>query len=228
MVRRCGLLGLILASFLCILLLVSYSQKDVSDFHRNNQLYPEPVQDDYYFPTPNYSFYSIKYVVQQQKAVLEQELADYSFPPKTKLENFTLSDGGQPVRNIIIATWRSGSTFLGDVINAVPGNFYHYEPLLDYGIVQIRGPPYGDSAIRTLKRLLMCDYKDLYNYVEYGKTHVYLFTHNTRLWNQCSLYPQHCYNSTFLSEFCKLFPSHSMKVVRLRLRLAEELLKDDM
>lgn len=226
MVKRCGLVGLGIAMSLCVLLLVSFNQKDVASFHRN-QIYHQPVQDYYAFR--NYtSFVSMNDVIQQQQALLEQELLGYPFPVNTKLQNFTLATGGTPVRNIIITTWRSGSTFLGDVINAVPGNYYHYEPLLDYGILQIRGPPYADSAIQVLKNLLTCNYKDLYNYIEYGKAHIYLFTHNTRLWNQCELYPQYCWNSTFLSKFCKLFPFQSMKVVRLRLRLAEELLKDDM
>lgn len=50
---------------------------------------------------------------------------------------------------------------LGDIINALPGNYYHYEPLLDFGIIQIRGPPYAESALTVLKSLLNCDYTDL-------------------------------------------------------------------
>lgn len=226
MVKTFRVLSIAAASSMCILLLFSFNQKEEPHVHRNNHLYADPVQDDY--STPDYNFYSIKYVVQQQQAVLEQELSDYPFPPNTNLKNFTLATGGQPIRNIIVATWRSGSTFLGDIVNALPGNFYHYEPLLDYGIMQIRGPPYADSAVQNLRRLLMCDYKDLYNYLEFGKTNIYLFTHSTRLWNQCVLYPQYCFNSTFLSEFCKVFPFQSVKVVRLRLRLVEELLQDNM
>lgn len=41
------------------------------------------------------------------------------------LDDLTLETGGQPIRSIIISTWRSGSTFLGDILNAMPGNFYH-------------------------------------------------------------------------------------------------------
>ncbi|KAK9710259.1 Sulfotransferase domain [Popillia japonica] len=144
-----------------------------------------------------------------------------------ELSNFTLATGGQPVRSVVITTWRSGSTFLGDVLNAVPGNFYHYEPLLNFGIVQIRGPPLAQLAINNLKNLLKCNYYDMQNYLSYGKTHIYLFTHNLRLWSECEQYPQFCWNATFLSEFCKLYPFQSMKVVRLRLNLAEELLKDE-
>lgn len=224
--KRCGIVCLGVVSSLCFLFLMSLNQKSGTSFQRNVHIYSEPVHD--YEVVQNFTHYvSVKYIIQQYQAMLEQALCDYDFPPNTNLKNFTLVTGGQPVRNIIITTWRSGSTFLGDVINSVPGNFYHYEPLLNYGIVQIRGPPYADSAVRNLKRLLMCDYKDMHNYLAYGRSHVYLFTHNTRLWNQCELFPQYCWNSTFLTDFCKLFPFQSMKVVRLRLRLAEELLKDE-
>lgn len=221
--KRCGIVCLGLASFVCFFFLLSLNQKSNDN---NVHVFSEPVRD--YEIAQNFTpFIPIKFIIQQYQNYLEQALYDYDFPPNTNVKNFTLATGGTPLRNIIITTWRSGSTFLGDVINSVPGNYYHYEPLLNYGIVQIRGPPYADSAVRNLKRLLMCDYKDMHNYLTYGRSHVNLFTHNTRLWHQCELYPQYCWNSTFLSEFCKLFPFQSMKVVRLRLRLAEELLKDD-
>lgn len=222
--KRCGIVCLGVASFVCFLFFLSLNQK--AD-QRNVHVYSDPMRD--YEIQQNYTpFYvPIQYILQQYQNYLNQALSDYDFPPNTNLKNFTLATGGRPLRNIIITTWRSGSTFLGDVINSVPGNYYHYEPLLNYGIVQIRGPPYADSAVRNLKRLLMCDYKEMHNYLMYGKSHVYLFTHNTRLWNQCEIYGQYCWNATFLSEYCKLFPFQSMKVVRLRLRLAEELLKDE-
>ena len=34
------------------------------------------------------------------------------------------------VKNILIATtWRSGSSFFGNILNQYPGTFYSYEPL---------------------------------------------------------------------------------------------------
>lgn len=228
--KRFGIVCLGVASSVCFLFILSLNQK--SDDRNVHVFASEPaamMRDYNIIPQNNFTtpLVPIKLIIQQYQTYLEQALYDYDFAPNTNLKNFTLATGGRPLRNIIITTWRSGSTFLGDVINAVPGNYYHYEPLLNYGIVQIRGPPYADSALRNLKRLLMCDYTEMHNYLMYGRSHVNLFTHNTRLWHQCELYPQYCWNSTFLSEFCRLFPFQSMKVVRLRLRLAEELLKDD-
>lgn len=65
------------------------------------------------------------------------------------------------MRSIILATWRSGSTFLGDVLQAHPANFYHYEPLLDFGITQVRGSPMSHRAIRNLNALFNCQYHKL-------------------------------------------------------------------
>lgn len=97
--------------------------------------------------------------------------------------DYTLETKDQPVRAVVFSTWRSGSTFIGkiissclqyipkncnftgDLLNSMPGNFYHYEPLLNYGIVQVRGPPYADGAILTLKNLLNCNYTDLHGSV---------------------------------------------------------------
>lgn len=65
------------------------------------------------------------------------------------------------MRNILVTTWRSGSTFVADVINSIPANFYHYEPLLNYEIVQIRGPPLAEEAMNIIRNLLACNYAPL-------------------------------------------------------------------
>lgn len=108
----------------------------------------------------------------------------------------------------------------------MPGNYYHYESLLHYGIAQIRGPPQSDEAINTLRQLLKCNYTTLDDYLEFGQTHNYLFSHNVRLWRNCQLYSQFCFDPNFLNSFCRLFPFQSMKIVRLRAVLAEPLLTD--
>ncbi|RZC32824.1 carbohydrate sulfotransferase 5, partial [Asbolus verrucosus] len=225
MVRRNEFVGIIVVAVVC-LLLIAFSQREDSRYPRAIKYEPE-IYDDTSAEYLNASLVSIKDVVRFEEKAIKKSLWDYQFPPNKELQDFTMSSGGSPVRTMIITTWRSGSTFLGDVINAVPGNYYHYEPLLDYGIIQIRGPPYSKSALSNLKNLLNCDYTNLQNYLEYGKLHTYLFSHNTRLWSLCESFPQYCWNATFLSSVCKVFPFQSTKTVRLRLRLAEEILKDE-
>nr|CAD7571353.1 unnamed protein product [Timema californicum] len=171
-------------------------------------------------------------VIAEQRLMLAEEMDGYSFPrglfniSARSLQDLVPELGGRPVRNLIITSWRSGSTFMGDVLNSHPGNYYHYEPLLDYDIIQIRGEPLAFSAINAIKSLLDCNYTNLDHYLNYGKDHVWLFMHNTRLWEQCQKHPNICWSPEFLNPFCRLFPFQSMKIVRLRLRLLEDILND--
>ncbi|XP_052866590.1 carbohydrate sulfotransferase 5 [Anopheles cruzii] len=181
-------------------------------------------------PTAHNATIGIEDVLSYQRTLLAAETASYEYTAnfeEQKLSELTPETGGNPRRSVIITTWRSGSTFLGDILNALPGNYYHYEPLLDFDIVQIRGPPNDSVAIHNLRHLLRCDYSGMENYLDFGRTHNYLFSHNTRLWQQCVRFPQFCYEPRFLGPYCQLFPLQSMKVVRLRASLLLPLLEDE-
>lgn len=208
----------ILLSLSCIFLLFK------SDKHLYNNSHHLPHEN--YHSDANTTYTSFEDIIKSQKLLLRQELIDFMYSDDLSDDKLSLSNRKSPKRNIIVTTWRAGSTFLGEILNSMPGNFYHYEPLLDYGIQQIRGPPLSDSALLRIKELLLCKFENLSSYIEYGKKHIYLFTHNSRLWNHCGLRPYLCWNTTFLSDFCKLFPFQSMKLVRLRLKLLESLLED--
>ncbi|XP_022828146.1 carbohydrate sulfotransferase 4-like [Spodoptera litura] len=170
----------------------------------------------------------IKILLEKTRSKIKYELSKYNFSEfgAQALEHLVLESGGQPLRSLIISTWRSGTTFLGELLNAIPGTYYHYEPLLKYGIVQIRGPPDGDKAIKNIKSMMKCDYKNLEDYFNYGKKNLYQFHHNTRLWDHCKLKRKLCYDANFTSQICKLFPFQTMKVVRMRLRLIQDVLND--
>ncbi|XP_035743258.1 carbohydrate sulfotransferase 5-like isoform X3 [Vespa mandarinia] len=178
----------------------------------------------------NATIIEIQEVLDQQRRAIEREMQNYEYPNGkyglniSKLDDLVMEKDGTPMRSIILTSWRSGSTFLGDVINAHPANFYHYEPLLDFGIVQIRGPPLAEEALQNIESLLNCNFHNLDRYLEYGKTHPWVFNHNTHLWRQCQIHKKICWDSRFVSKFCQLFPFQSMKLVRLRLRAAEDLL----
>jgi hypothetical protein len=42
-----------------------------------------------------------------------------------------------------------------------PATFYHYEPLMHYGIKQVREGIIAEDAIRVVKNLLHCKYDEL-------------------------------------------------------------------
>ncbi|XP_058840683.1 uncharacterized protein LOC131696159 [Topomyia yanbarensis] len=256
MSRRINLIGVCAVSGLCILLLFashrftsnSYATEYFKPRERNANLRLLNAHKFYgtksfsagssydtnpAIPTPQNSTITIEDILSYQRSRIADEMIEFQYPNglydngATKLSDLTPETNGQPVRSIIVTTWRSGSTFLGDILNAMPGNYYHYEPLLDFDIIQIRGPPNDRIAIHNLKQLLKCDYTEMDSYLEFGKTHNYLFSHNTRLWRHCRLFPQFCYEPKFLGPFCKLFPLQSMKVVRLRASLVTPLLEDE-
>jgi len=175
--------------------------------------------------------YKIDNAIKNERGLLGKALAEYETVSGEKIDNFFMEKGGNPVRAMVATTWRSGSTFLGDIMTAHPATYYHYEPLLHYDIVQARSGQRGEDAVRTLKDLMHCNYTNLESYLQYGKTHQWLFNHNKRLWEHCTedgpnFRKSYCWKPEFLNRFCSLFPFQSIKTVRLRLNLTEALVED--
>ena len=64
----------------------------------------------------------------------------------------------------LASTWRSGSTFLAEILTSSQPSFYHYEPLLQFNVTQVRGsdtPARKHSAHRIINKLFDCDFYDL-------------------------------------------------------------------
>ena len=54
--------------------------------------------------------------------------------------------------------------FLGDVLQSHPGTYYHYEPLMDFDIKQVRHGEAAKQALHNLHHLLNCDYSEMGEY----------------------------------------------------------------
>ena len=80
--------------------------------------------------------------ISSEREVIAKDLEGYQTTTGESVENYFMEEGGNPVRAMVVTIWRSGSTFLGDIITSHPATFYHYEPLLHFDIVQARG---GDN-----------------------------------------------------------------------------------
>ncbi|XP_071454878.1 carbohydrate sulfotransferase 5-like [Hetaerina americana] len=172
-------------------------------------------------------------LLEEQRQIVAEEMADYIFPTgkyntsASTLKDLIPEEGGEPLRSVVITTWRSGSTFLGDILNNQPGNFYHYEPLLPQGVFQVGDEsPLANSSLSSLRELLHCNYTNMEAYLTYDRYYYWHLSHNSRLWKACKSHGL-CWDPSFLAHFCKLFPFQSMKVVRLKLNLASRLLEDD-
>lgn len=113
------------------------------------------------FQLPKIKNLKISGAIDRERAFLEEDLAGFESVGGDPIDNYIMDVGGQPVRAMVTTTWRSGSTFLGDILLSHPGTFYHYEPLLHYDIVQARSGALADDAVRTLKDLMHCNYTNL-------------------------------------------------------------------
>eukprot|EP00092_Neocalanus_flemingeri_P003538 GFUD01003795.1.p1 GENE.GFUD01003795.1~~GFUD01003795.1.p1 ORF type:complete len:511 (+),score=108.02 GFUD01003795.1:67-1599(+) len=134
-------------------------------------------------------------------------------------------------KTLILTTWRSGSTFLGDLLNHYPGTFYYFEPLHYFDKTKKKSKSQNQTSF--LKSLYSCQFgqKNI-GYLQHVAKHnnTFLFqNHNFRLWNSCrNILPQStmCFMPEFLNHVCPMYPIKLIKTVRLRLHSVEELLKD--
>ena len=133
---------------------------------------------------------------------------------------------------LIAATWRTGSTFLGDLLNVFPGSFYYFEPLHYYSSLKDR-PAKLMNETNFLKSLLSCKFDSrnigYLHHVAKNKNKYLLKHYNTRLWNSCgNLLPQEslCLMPEYLSTVCPLYPVRLVKTVRMRVASLEDLVKD--
>lgn len=80
---------------------------------------------------------------------------------------------------------------------------------------------------KQLKDLFHCDYREQEEYLRFAFVHADLFARNTRLWSMCTALPRtKCYAPDILGKLCALFPIHLAKLVRVRLSLLEQQLRD--
>lgn len=165
--------------------------------------------------------------------------------PKFNLQSANKMEivGNIPVGNIVpnhsarhillLTTWRSGSTFLGDLLNHYKGVFYYFEPLHYYSKSKDKKIKPVQSRPDFLKSLLQCNFnKDNIGYLHHASKadNKFLFkNHNFRLWNTChGLLPNDmmCFMPDYLNAVCPMYPIKLIKTVRLQMKEIEPLLAD--
>jgi len=138
----------------------------------------------------------------------------------------------ESARQILIATtWRSGSTFLGDLLNHYKGTFYYFEPLHYYSKIKDLSTVQNETSF--LKSLYTCKFNKenlgFLHHVTQGPNKFLFANHNFRLWKSCqNLLPNDlmCFMPDYLNKVCPLFPIKLIKTVRFRVKNVEELLQD--
>lgn len=152
------------------------------------------------------------------------------FMTTKKDTNFTPGEVVKPSqvrRVIVVSTWRSGSSYLGDLLRAYPGTFYSFEPLHHLLKNQhLQEGPLVETVVNHLRGILTCDYSHLDDYINYMRNNTFLIDHNTRLWNSCIRNRALCFDKEYLSKLCKYMPVNVLKTVRMGLSPVVELLQD--
>ncbi|XP_071538184.1 carbohydrate sulfotransferase 5-like [Panulirus ornatus] len=141
----------------------------------------------------------------------------------------TLLEEWQIRRVLVATTWRSGSTFLGDLLNTWPGSFYHFEPF--HYLTENEAVPRKLEPLATgmLKSLLTCRYDTRTRpYLEHitSARYRFLLEKNVRLATLCRRGRGICQSPGVLATACALHPLNLAKTVRLRLAALSNLLQD--
>jgi hypothetical protein len=169
-------------------------------------------------------------IVNRTRRMIAERMLNYEFPLGNNSfygKNLSLDTGGTPIRPIVVSTWRSGSTFFGEIVSNFPYSLYYFEPLSPFGKKQVRGPPNDEEAVQYLKNLFNCNFNNMEKFIDYGRKVPWFLQLNTKLWFHCRGNTKFCFDPDFLTPFCKAFKIQTMKLVRLRMKAAEKLLRDE-
>ncbi|XP_042886800.1 uncharacterized protein LOC122262748 [Penaeus japonicus] len=175
-----------------------------------------------------------------------------SSPPQPKLGD--ILEPRQTRRVIVLTTWRSGSTFLGDLLNAWPGAYYHFEPL-HFLARKIRVADFASDTLTLLshsallalseretiprqqeplatgllRTLLTCHFDQRitpYFYYITSPRYNFLQKKNVRL-NPLCRGRGLCQDPSVMATACAFHPLNFAKTVRLRLAAVKPLLEAD-
>ena len=118
---------------------------------------------------------------------------------------------------LIVSTWRSGSSFLGELINSAPGVFYTFEPL---HFLQFFRPKRNETAVELLRSVFDCRFSE--DYLRHMNHRVVgdpaFIEHSTRVWDACQVDNKTlCLLPDFVNHLCAHSPVQLVKEVRLTL-----------
>ncbi|RXG57855.1 Carbohydrate sulfotransferase 5 [Armadillidium vulgare] len=155
------------------------------------------------------------------KKIFSKERKDVDFLPGERVPTDKVR------RVLIVSTWRSGSTFLGDIFNSYPAAFYSFEPLhMKYRNKHLQKGEDIAEALSFIKDIFTCNITFHHEYMKYLREYQYVLVHNKFMWNSCYANRAYCFDPNFMSQICQLTPLNVMKTVRLGLLPVDKLLSD--
>lgn len=137
--------------------------------------------------------------------------------PNRYVSQYTQEIPTRVTRILEVGYFRSGSSFLGQLLSANPRTFYHYEPLrtLAMGVrLQASDSPRG---FQYVKDFFDCNFDRHRDFFQLAQSYPHPIKQNTYLWDSCQREPSLCFDTQFLNALCKAATTQVMKVVRLDL-----------
>ncbi|XP_055929347.1 carbohydrate sulfotransferase 1-like isoform X1 [Argiope bruennichi] len=146
------------------------------------------------------------------------------------LRNWMGSTTRLPKLHVLLLSYpRSGSSFLGDLLQSYSGAFYHFEPLHYFGNIVEHNQL--DTARKLLHDLFTCDYRDWASFPEWAwfNSDFLTFRRNKRYWQMCTHKDNTrmlCYNICFLAVACRNSPVQIIKTIRMTAAEAGKLMEE--
>ncbi|XP_070388499.1 carbohydrate sulfotransferase 5-like isoform X2 [Dermacentor albipictus] len=113
---------------------------------------------------------------------------------------------------VIVAYYRSGSSFVGELLSSAPRTFFHFEPLIPFTVSGSIRPGRQSHAFRLIDELLRCRFEPLYT-VWLENNPYYKFNHF--LADLCED-GESCSSPGHLSALCSRAETQVFKFTRLR------------
>lgn len=125
----------------------------------------------------------------------------------------------EKVHVILLSYARTGSSFLGDLLQSHPQTFYHFEPL-HFVSSSVLNSSFSEAR-SLLHRLFTCNVTHIPGFLTWQKQHLNFMKlkRNLQYWKNCSV-RKSCYNSTYIDNFCSKFHAVVLKTIRLPLKHA--------
>lgn len=122
-------------------------------------------------------------------------------------------------RILLVTYFRSGSSFLGDLLQHSCHTFYSFEPLHIMTDGE-RIPDFrSDEAFFLLEKIFECAFPHIPYYVKWAlkPDNRFLFRWNHLLWSSCKQHPVSCFNAAFIKRKCQEAQLHVVKSTRLHM-----------
>ncbi|RWS07453.1 carbohydrate sulfotransferase 3-like protein [Dinothrombium tinctorium] len=178
------------------------------------------VEQLFKYPTDYESIIKLMSRLKTKAEIKSNTSRNYFFPFANPLQFYPEINSSNSSRILLVTYFRSGSSFLGDLLQQSGKTFYTFEPL-HYMTDGLRiTEDRLEEAIHLLNNILNCDFKNIANYINWAKRpeNRFLFRWNTFLWRFCAIRQRLCFDADFIRDVCFRSSTRVMKITRLQLR----------